>query len=356
VRVLDLFSGFLRRGGGGWPEYALPREELELLPPAALELAGAQVHVLARDPELVLGTELAAGILGETFRREALAGLRALILFDSRSIDWALREARERCDAAVIRALERAREDYRRQLKWARKLWGGRELSHFGVYIEEEAVAVAGLHPLEGFGDWIYTVSHELLHHAFRHCPGRGENLKPLAEALLEICPSLKERFGSAEELAGDEAAALLLEEEALGFIAHRYFKEGAREPGPAERRLSIAEMCFRLRVGERAYWKLLPKILELRALEPVSNGPLRRAAHELIPRWLARLPADVYAEKLAELADAYAARLRRLAEETAQRLRWLAEHGPEADLVFSAAWKLERLRELTGFAERRQL
>ena len=352
--VLDLFSGLLQRGGGGRPEYALPEEELHILPPAALELAGTPVHVLARDPELVLGAELAVEILRETFRREALEGLRALVLFDSRSIDWALREARERCDAAAIRALERAREDYRRQLKWARKLWRTRELSYFGVYIEEEAVAVAGMHPRAGFGDWIYTVSHELLHHAFRHCPSRGENLKPLAEALLEICPSLKERFGSAEELAGDEAAALLLEEEALGFIAHRYFKEGAREPGPAERRLSLAEMCFRLRVGERAYWKLLPKVLELRALEPLPDEPLRRAAHKLLPRWLARLPADVYAEKLRGLADAYAARLRRLAEETPQRLRWLAEHGPEADLVFSAAWKLERLRELTGFAERR--
>ena len=86
----------------------------------------------------------------------------------------------------------------------------------------------------------------------------------------------------------------------------------------------------------------------------PCFPASLSLRAHELLPRWLARLPADIYAEKLRGLADAYAARLRRLAEETPQRLRWLAEHGPEADLVFSAAWKLERFRELTGFAERR--
>ncbi|MCC6049309.1 MAG: hypothetical protein LM580_01295 [Thermofilum sp.] len=351
MRLLDLISGLLRRGGGEWLERALPEEEPYTLPPAALELAGAPVHVLARDPELVLGAELAVGILRETFRREALAGLRALVLFDSRSIDRALREARERCDATVTRAMERAREDYREQLKWARRLWGGRELSYFGVYDSENAVAIAGVHPRAGFGNWIYTVSHELLHHAFRRCPGRGENLKPLAEALLETCPSLRERF-SAEELAGDEVAAHFLEEEALGFIAHRYFKEGAREPGPAERRLSLAELCFRLRVGERAYWKLLPKILERRALEPVSDGPLRRAAHALFLQWIQRFPADVYAERLAELADAYAKVLRDLAEEATQRLRWLAEHKPEPDLVFSAERKLGELRRLTSFIE----
>jgi len=352
VRILDLVSGLLRREGGEWLECALPEEELHILPPAALELAGAPVHVLARDPELVLGAELAVGILRETFRREALAGLGALVLFDTRSINWALREARGRCEETVVRAMERAREAYREQLKWARKLWRTRELSYFGVYDEETAVAVAGVHPRAGFGDWVYAASHELLHHAFRRCPGRGENLKPLAEALLEACPSLKERFGSAEELAGDAVAAHFLEEEALGFIAHRYFKEGAREPGPAERRLSLAELCFRLRVGERAYWKLLPKILELRALEPVSDEPLRRAAHALFLRWIQRFPADVYAGKLRELADAYAARLRGLAEETSQRLRWLAEHKPEPDLVFSAARKLGELRRLTGFIE----
>ena len=337
MRLLDLISGLLRRGGGEWLERALPEEEPYTLPPAALELAGAPVHVLARDPELVLGAELAVGILRETFRREALAGLRALVLFDSRSIDRALREARERCDATVTRAMERAREDYREQLKWARRLWGGRELSYFGVYDSENAVAIAGVHPRAGFGNWIYTVSHELLHHAFRRCPGRGENLKPLAEALLETCPSLRERF-SAEELAGDEVAAHFLEEEALGFIAHRYFKEGAREPGPAERRLWLAELCFRLRVGERAFLKAL-KRGRLPQLEPLPDEPLRRAAHALLLRWIQRFPAD-----------AYAARLRELAEEATQRLRWLAESKPEPDLVFSVARKLERLGELARF------
>lgn len=340
-----------REGGGLRLDESFFAEELFQSSPADGELAGAPVYILARDPELRLGAELAAGILRETFRREALAGLGALVLFDARSIDRALREARKRCNAVAIRAMRRAREAYREQLKWARRLWGGRELSYFGVYDSENAVAIAGVHPRAGFGDWIYTISHELLHHAFRRCPGRGENLKPLAEALLEMCPSLKERF-NAEELAGDWVAAHFLEEEALGFIAHRYFKEGAREPGPAEPRLSLAELCFRLRVGERAYWKLLPKILERRALEPVSDGPLRLAAHALLLRWIQRFPADVYAEKLAELADAYAKVLRDLAEEASQRLRWLAEHKPEPDLVFSAERKLGELRRLTGFIE----
>jgi hypothetical protein len=329
-------------------ERELRRETLELSRPAACELAGAPVYILARNPELKLGAKLALEILRETFKREALSSLKALVLFDTRSVKQALREARERCNAAAIHAMERAREDYREQLKWAKKLWRTRELSHFGVYDSESAVAVVGMHPLASFGDWVYTLAHELLHHAFRHCPSRGENLKPLAEALLEICPSLKERFGSVEELAGDEAAALLLEEEALGFIAHRYFKEAAREPGPAERLLSIAEMCFRLRVGERAYWKLLPKVLERRELEPVCDGPLRRAAHELLPRWLARLPADIYAEKLRGLADAYAGRLRELAEEASQQLRWLAESKPEPDPIFKLT---QRLGELEGLA-----
>jgi hypothetical protein len=274
--------------------------------------------------------------------------LKALVLFDTRSVKQALREARERCNAAAIHAMERAREDYREQLKWAKKLWRTRELSHFGVYDSESAVAVVGMHPLASFGDWVYTLAHELLHHAFRHCPSRGENLKPLAEALLEICPSLKERFGSTEELAGNEVAATFLEEEALGFIAHRYFKEAAKEPGPAERRYTLAELCFRLRVGEEIFRKLLPQVLERRELEPVCDGPLRRAAHELLPRWLARLPADIYAEKLRGLADAYAGRLRELAEEASQQLRWLAESKPEPDPIFKLT---QRLGELEGLA-----
>jgi hypothetical protein len=343
---------FLRRGKGKlWVEESLRSEHPEFFQPGPAdgELAGAPVYILARNPELKLGAGLAVEVARSTFRREAMEGLKALLLFDARHIDWALREARERCNAAVVSAMERAREDYREQLKWARKLGGGRELSHFGVYDSEGAVAVVGMHPLAGFGEWIHTLAHELLHHAFRHCPSRGENLKPLAEALLEICPSLKERFGSAEELAGDEAAALLLEEEALGFIAHRYFKEAAKEPGPAERRYGLAVWCFRLRVGERSFRKLYPKVLKRRELEPVCDGPLRRAAHELLPRWLARLPADIYAEKLKGLADAYAGRLRELAEEASQQLRWLAER-PKPDTLFEGLRRLERLEELTEF------
>jgi hypothetical protein len=329
-------------------ERELRREALELSRPTACELAGAPVYILARNPELKLGAKLVLEIMRETFKREALSGLKALVLFDTRGVKQALREARERCNAAAIHAMERAREDYREQLKWAKKLWRTRELSHFGVYDSESAVAVVGMHPLAGFGEWIHTPSHELLHHAFRHCPSRGENLKPLAEALLEICPSLKERFGSTEELAGNEVAASFLEEEALGFIAHRYFKEAAKEPGPAERRYTLAELCFRLRVGERSFRKLYPKVLKRRELEPVCDGPLRRAAHELLPRWLARLPADVYAEKLRGLADAYAGRLRELAEEASQQLRWLAESKPEPDPIFKLT---QRLGELEGLA-----
>lgn len=186
-----------------------------------------------------------------TFKREALEGLKALIIFDIRFADWAFREARERCAPEEARAVELAHARYQAKLKFARKL-RARELSEFGVYVEEEAVAVVGVHPSASFSSWVYLLAHELLHHAFRRCPGRGENLKPLAEALLEMCPSLKERFGSAEELAGDGETARFLEEETVNFIAHRYFEKAAREPGPASPQYWLAGACFRFRFGGR--------------------------------------------------------------------------------------------------------
>jgi hypothetical protein len=314
--------------------------------PADSVLAGAPVYILAWDEGLVLGAALALEVARSTFRWEALRGLGGLVLFNARSVDWALREARRRCPPEVLRAVERARRDYREQL---RRLWRplrARELAHFGIYDDEGAVAVVGMHPAAGFGNWVRALAHELLHHAFRHCPGRGENLRPLAEALLEACPSLGERFGSAEELAGDEVAALSLEEEALGFIAHHYFKEGAREPGPAEQSHTLAVLCFRLCAGERAFLKALRRHRPLE-LEPVSDGPLRRAAHELLPRWLTRLPADVYAERLGWLASAYEEELRRLAEEAPRQLRQLADTRPGPDLVFEGLRRLEGLGEL---------
>jgi hypothetical protein len=251
--------------------------------------------------------------------------------------------------AASARAAELAERAFREGLE-AWRPFKPRELPYFGVYDDGEGVAVVGVHPGVSFSGWVYAVSHELLHHAFRRCPGRGENLKPLAEALLEMCPSLRERF-SAEELAGDEVAAHFLEEEAVDLIARQYFERGAREPGPAERRLWLAELCFRLRVGERAFLKAL-KRGRLPQLEPLPDEPLRRAAHGLLLRWIQRFPADVYAEKLAELADAYAARLRELAEEVPQRLRWLAEK-PEPDALFEGLRKLERLEELLELGRR---
>jgi len=347
VQLLDLISGLLRRGGGWqYESEALPEEVLPILPPAALELAGAPVHVLARGPLMGLSAELAVEVMQRAFKREALEGLRALVIVDASRVEWAAREARRR-GALLARAAELAERAFREGLE-AWRPFKPRELPYFGVYDDGEGVAVVGVHPGVSFSGWVYAVSHELLHHAFRRCPGRGENLKPLAEALLEMCPSLRERF-SAEELAGDEVAAHFLEEEAVDLIARQYFERGAREPGPAERRLWLAELCFRLRVGERAFLKAL-KRGRLPQLEPLPDEPLRRAAHALLLRWIQRFPADVYAEKLAELADAYAARLRELAEEATQRLRWLAEHKPEPDLVFSVARKLERLGELARF------
>lgn len=319
-------------------------EEFSEPSPADGELAGAPVYILAREPELRLGVELAVEVMRRTFKREALEGLKALIVFDTRSADWAFREARERCAPEATRAVELAHARYQAQLKFARKLRRARELSEFGTYIE--GVAVAGVHPSAGFSGWVYLLAHELLHHAFRYCPGRGENLKPLAEALLEACPSLKERFGSAEELAGDGEAAHFLEEETVDFIARRYFEKAAREPGPASPQYWLAGACFRLRFGEEAFWRRFHKLLERGEVEPVSDGPLRRAAHGLLLRWIQRFPADVYAERLAELADAYAARLRELAEEVPQRLRRLAEK-PEPDALFEGLRKLERLEEL---------
>jgi hypothetical protein len=347
VQLLDLISGLLRRGGGWqYESEALPEEVLPILPPAALELAGAQVYVLARGPLMGLSAELAVEVMQRAFKREALEGLRALVIVDASRVEWAAREARRR-GALLARAAELAERAFREGLE-AWRPFKPRELPYFGVYDDGEGVAVVGVHPGVSFSGWVYAVSHELLHHAFRRCPGRGENLKPLAEALLEMCPSLRERF-SAEELAGDEVAAHFLEEEAVDLIARQYFERGAREPGPAERRLWLAELCFRLRVGERAFLKAL-KRGRLPQLEPLPDEPLRRAAHALLLRWIQRFPADVYAEKLAELADAYAARLRELAEEATQRLRWLAESKPEPDLVFSVARKLERLGELARF------
>jgi hypothetical protein len=340
---------FLRREGGGLrlDESFLP-EEFFQPSPADGELAGAPVYILARDPELRLGVEHAVEVMRRTFKREALGGLEALIIFDIRFADWAFREARERCAPEAARAVELAHARYQAKLKFARKL-RARELSEFGVYIEEEAIPVAGVHPSVGFSGWVYLLAHELLHHAFHRCPGRGENLKPLAEALLEACPGLKERFESAEELTGDGGAAHFLEEETVNFIAHRYFEKAAREPGPASPQYWLAGACFRLRFGEEAFWKRFHKLLERGEVEPVSDGPLRRAAHGLLLQWIQRFPADVYAEKLAELADAYAARLRGLAEEVPQRLRWLAEK-PEPDAVFEGLRRLERLEELTDF------
>jgi hypothetical protein len=340
---------FLRRERSGLrlDESFLPEEFFEPSP-ADGELAGAPVYILAREPELRLGAELAVEVMRRTFKREALEGLRALIVFDVRSADWAFREARERCAPEAARAVELAHARYQAQLKFARKL-RARELSEFGTYIE--GVAVAGVHPSVSFSGWVYLLAHELLHHAFRRCPGRGENLKPLAEALLETCPSLRERF-NAEELAEDEEAAHFLEEETVDFIAHRYFEKAAREPGPASPQYWLAGACFRLRFGEEAFWKRFHKLLERGEVEPVSDGPLRRAAHALLLRWIQRFPADVYAEKLAELADAYAARLRELAEEVPQRLRWLAEK-PEPDALFEGLRKLERLEELLELGRR---
>jgi hypothetical protein len=89
-------------------ERELRREALELSRPTACELTGAPVYILARNPELKLGAKLALEILRETFKHEALSGLKALVFFDTRGVKQTLREARERCNAAAIRAMERA--------------------------------------------------------------------------------------------------------------------------------------------------------------------------------------------------------------------------------------------------------
>jgi hypothetical protein len=117
VQLLDLISGLLRRGGGWqYESEALPEEVLPILPPAALELAGAPVHVLARGPLMGLSAELAVEVMQRAFKREALEGLRALVIVDASRVEWAAREARRR-GALLARAAELAERAFREGLE-----------------------------------------------------------------------------------------------------------------------------------------------------------------------------------------------------------------------------------------------
>jgi hypothetical protein len=277
-------------------------------------LGEVPVHILVRELDqagLRLGAELIAELMQEVFKGEILRDLGALVFFDASADRRALMEkARMWLPEEARRAL---REALRSMSPWC---WG------YGQY-GEDRVAVVAAHPHVLFNAWLETSAHELIHHALRH-PSPAENLRLLAEALIEARPSLRAHLGSPEELAQlNWEAARFLNEYAAEYIAHNYFTLARREPKP------IWDIAHRL---ERALPFRPPEaysaVREL--LERREDEPLRRAAHELFLQWIQRFPADVYAMKLERLAEEAASRLRRLAEE------------PKPDALFEWARRLK--------------